>query len=87
MTNYPELNNQLKEGLLEKMLGRARSDEGIQQPRPSKAILAVVSKMLAIANSPSKRDKEQIKARALGVSASWQKPAGGSSLTRARGLA
>ena len=84
MTNYPELNNQLKEGLLEKMLGRARSDEGIQQPRASKAILAVVSKMLAIANSPSKRDKEQIKARALG---GLCKLAGGSSLTLARGPA
>ena len=62
MTNYPELNNQLKEGLLEKMLGKARSEKGIQQPRASKANLAVVSKMLAIANSPSKRDKEKIKA-------------------------
>ena len=62
LTNYPELNNQLKEGLLEKMLVRARSDKGIQQLRASKAIIAVVSNMLAIANSPSKRDKEKIKA-------------------------
>ena len=76
LTNYPELNIQMKEGMLEKMLGRARSDECIQQLMASKAIVAasskkkdvtaVVSKGLDITNSPSKRDKEQIKARGLG---------------------
>ena len=65
LTNYSELNNQRKEGLIEKMLRRARSKEHIQQPWASRAILAVVSKMLVIAKSPSKRDKEKIKARAM----------------------
>ena len=77
LTSYPELINQLKEGLLERTLGRTRSGEYIQQPMASKAITAasrkkkdgtaVVSKGLDIAKSPSKSDNEQVKAWALGA--------------------
>ena len=76
LTNSPKLkNNQLKEGLLERMLVMARSDEYIQHLVASKAIItasckkkdmtAVVSKGLDIFKSLCKSDNEQIKSRAL----------------------
>ena len=37
-TNSTELSNQLKGGLLERALARARSDENVQQLMPSQAI-------------------------------------------------
>ena len=74
VTNSPELNHQLREGPLERMMGRPRSDEYIQQLMASKAISAssgkkkdlttAVSKGLNIVRSPSKSDNEQVKARA-----------------------
>ena len=75
-TNSPKLNNQLKEERRNRMLGKARRDEYIQQLAANKAtiaasskkkdVTAVVSKGLYILKYPSKSDKEQIKARALG---------------------
>ena len=96
-TNSPELSNQLKEGLLERALARARSDENVQQLMPSQAIIAapckkkdvtaVISKRLDIVESPRTSDNKQIKTWVLGVLTSWPGPAGGSSLTLTRGLA
>ena len=43
-TNPPEWNHQLKEGLLERMLVRARGDKYIQQLMASQAIIAASSK-------------------------------------------
>ena len=75
-TNSPELSNQLKEGLLERALARARSDENVQQLMPSQAIIAapckkkdvtaVISKRLDIVESPRTSDNKQIKTWALG---------------------
>ena len=58
-TNSTELNNQLKEGLLERMLVRARSGKNIQQLVDSQAIIAASSKkkdrMAVVSKGPQQR--------------------------------
>ena len=75
-TNSPELNNQLKVGLLERILVRARSSENIQQLMASQAIFSIsskkkdemagISKGLDSFKSPSRGDPELIEAQAQG---------------------